>query len=341
MTSTVSVVIPCHNYAHFLPMALDSVLRQRGVEVDVIVVDDASTDDSVGVAEGVGDGRVKVVRRTSNGGPVAAFNDGLARARGDYLVRLDADDLLTAGALERATALLEVYPGLAFAYGRPLHFRGDPPPVTAPTRTSWNLWSGRAWLERRFATGVNCITSPEVVMRRTAVDEVGGQRPELAQTHDMEMWMRLATVGDVGIMSGAVQALHREHDNSRSAVQVDPLVDLCERAAAFELLLDGEFARPWMAAAAPRLRYVLARQALERVARAYDRGRAEHEPVREYLDVARRLWHPLETHGNWRGVEARLRCRWPGRWRPTFQVDAIRRRGSEERLRMRRMRSGV
>lgn len=341
MTSTVSVVIPCHNYGHFLPTALDSVLHQRGVEVDVIVVDDASTDDSADIAEGVGDERVTVIRRVSNGGPVAAFNDGLSRARGEYLVRLDADDLLTAGALERATALLEVYPGLAFVYGRPLHFSGEPPPVSAPARASWNLWSGRAWLERRFATGVNCITSPEVVMRRSAVAEVGGQRPELAQTHDMEMWMRLATVGDVGIISGAVQALHREHDRSRSAVQVDPLVDLRERAAAFDLLLEGDFARPWMTAAAPRLRYVLAGQALERVARAYDRGRAEDEPVREYLDVARRLWNPLETHGNWRGVEARLRRRWPGRWRPAFQIDAIRRRGAEERLRLHRVRTGV
>jgi glycosyltransferase involved in cell wall biosynthesis len=94
---TVTVVVPCYNYARFLPAAVDSALAQDGVQVKVLIVDDASTDGSAEVARSLAgrDGRVRLIARPRNGGPVASFNDGLAAADGEYLIRLDADDLLT------------------------------------------------------------------------------------------------------------------------------------------------------------------------------------------------------------------------------------------------------
>lgn len=96
---TVSVVIPCFNYARYVPEAVGSVLEQRGVVVDIIIVDDCSTDDSLAVARGLADEhpQVQVLANAVNAGPVATFNRGLAQARGEFLVRLDADDLLTPG----------------------------------------------------------------------------------------------------------------------------------------------------------------------------------------------------------------------------------------------------
>lgn len=340
-TAQVSVIIPCHNYADYLPASIDSALRQAGVAVEVVVVDDASSDGSADVADSFVDPRVTVVRRSSNGGPVVTFNQGLTYARGDYLVRLDADDLLTPGSLERSVALLEMYPRTSFAYGRPWHFAGEPPNVPAPHRTAWRLWSGRAWLGRRFRTGVNCITSPEVVMRHSAVRAVGGQRVDLEQTHDMEMWMRLATAGDVGYISGPIQALHREHGRSRSATQVDPLIDLRERATAFRALVEGDHAQEWMQGAWLRVRYVLAREALERVIRAYDRGRAGTEPIDEYLVLARELWDPIESHGRWRATQSRVSAGSRAQWNPAFQAGAAHRRAREEFAHLTWVHSGV
>ena len=76
----VSVVIPCFNYARYLPACVGSGLHQTGVEVRVVIVDDASTDNSLAVARGLeeADVRVSVISHRINAGPVASFNDGLA-----------------------------------------------------------------------------------------------------------------------------------------------------------------------------------------------------------------------------------------------------------------------
>jgi glycosyltransferase involved in cell wall biosynthesis len=74
----VSVVIPCYNYGHFLPEAVASVLEQPDVDVEVIIVDDASTDHSAEVAESLtSDPRVGLVRHKVNQGHIATYNDGL------------------------------------------------------------------------------------------------------------------------------------------------------------------------------------------------------------------------------------------------------------------------
>ena len=93
----VSVIIPCYNYGRFLPEAVKSALSQERVETEVIIVDDASTDDSGAVAERFArsDPRVTVIRHERNAGHIVAFNDGYAMATGELLARLDADDLLT------------------------------------------------------------------------------------------------------------------------------------------------------------------------------------------------------------------------------------------------------
>ena len=108
---TVTVVIPCYNYARYLPQAVASALSQSGVAMDVVIVDDASTDDSLAVARRMSEenGRVRVIGHSTNKGPVQTFNDGLALATGEFLVRLDADDLLTAGSLVRSAAVMRHY----------------------------------------------------------------------------------------------------------------------------------------------------------------------------------------------------------------------------------------
>ena len=241
----VTVVIPCFNYGRFLADAVSSALTQRSVEVSVIVVDDASTDDSFKVAEALcnSDSRIEVIQHDFNQGPVCTFNDGLKLVTSDFLVRLDADDMLTPGALARAVAVARAFPSVGLVYGRPIHFRERPPrPRTSPKR--WTVWPGLTWLENRCRSGVNVITSPEVLMRKAVVDVIGGQR-ELSHTHDMEMWFRMAAHADVAYIHGADQAWHREHAKSLSLAAISPggICMLCQRRDAFELLTADDFPR--------------------------------------------------------------------------------------------------
>lgn len=103
----VSIVIDNYNYGCYLAEAIDSALAQAasGVPVEVIVVDDGSTDDSRAVIARYGERVIPIFK--ANGGQASAFNAGFARARGDAIVFLDADDVLLSGACARALAELE------------------------------------------------------------------------------------------------------------------------------------------------------------------------------------------------------------------------------------------
>ncbi len=312
--ATVTVVVPCHNYGRFLPAAVGSALAQQGVTVDVIVVDDASTDDSLAVAHTLAhaDARVRVLEHTVNQGPVRTFNDGLALATGEFLVRLDADDLLTPGSLARSVALARAYPSVGLVYGHPVHFTTtttDDGPAPGPARTrarSWTVWPGQEWLARRCTEGHNVITSPEVLMRAAVVARVGGQQP-LAHTHDMEMWLRVAAFSDVAYVGGADQAWHREHAASLSARKVDQMVDLRERLAAFDTLFAGQ-AREIRGASGlhETARRALALEALGRLRYELDRGRRRPGLADELFGFARAAWEPVVDEPQWDRLRQRV-----------------------------------
>ena len=269
----VSVVVPCYNYGHFLPDAVSSVLDQSDVDVDVLVVDDASPDGSVEVARGLAarDSRVQVLAHEVNRGHIATYNEGLARVEGDYVVLLSADDLLTPGSLGRATALMERHPDVTFTYGWAQSFVDRPP--TARTRVSgWTVWPGDRWVGHLCRTGHNVVTNPEVVMRRDVMTELRGYDPDLPHAADFELWMRAAALGDVGRVNGTDQAFYRAHGgNMHLTDYAGMLVDLRERLAVFDRRVPpGGGARE--RALNHAARRALAREALRLGWQAVDRG---------------------------------------------------------------------
>ena len=100
-----SVIVPCYNYGRFLPDAVAGALDQPGVDIEVIIADNGSTDDSLAVAErlAAADSRIRIHRRPHNIDYLENFNAGLALATGAYVQVLCADDLLAPGAISRAT----------------------------------------------------------------------------------------------------------------------------------------------------------------------------------------------------------------------------------------------
>lgn len=300
--ATVSVVITCFNYAGYLAAAAQSALDQAGVDVEVIIVDDASTDDSLAIASDLAtrDRRVRVVAHPTNQGAVVAFNRGLAEARGEFVVRLDADDLLTPGALARAAAAFQALPAVGLVYGHPLHFSGERLPKPRLSTKSWTLWPGSSWLAARCQAANNVITSPEVMLRRSVLTQVGGMRP-LAHTHDMELWLRMAAHADVVYLKGADQAWHREHPGSLSAQAADPLVILADHKLAFDALFDalGPEFEPLRAVA----RHRIAQDALVQARRLVDRG--QHDPA-----VARLTAFAVRCDPDLTSAEAARRVGW-------------------------------
>ncbi len=286
--STVSVVIPCYKYGHFLEDAAASVLDdQEGVDVRVLIIDDASPDDSAEVARkiAVRDPRVEVIVHAANKGNIATYNEGLLEwADGDYCLLMSADDRLTPGALRRARDLLDARPGVGFVYGRSLWCMDGAPLPTARTRVrGWSVWPGQRWLERLFRQGENPVTTPTLVVRTSLQKRVGGCDPRLPQAADMEGCMRLAANADVGFIRGADQAYYRLHEQNMSKA-VSALMDLRQRRSVFEMVLDRYGERlPDAKRLSDMVHRQLSKEALWAAGRVYDRGR-----VRQ-TELARRL----------------------------------------------------
>jgi hypothetical protein len=306
----VSVIIPCYNHGHFLPDSIGSALAQEGVGSEVIVVDDASTDDSATVAQrfAEADSRVAVLRHQKNTHHVIAFNDGYAAATGEFIVRLDADDMLTPGSLARSVALFDAFPSVGLVYGHPCHFTTKVPPVprVGPPR-SWSIWPGADWVAERCRRGCNVITTPEVVIRASVMKQIGPLSLRLKFAQDMEMWLRTATVSDVGRVDGPDQALHRDYATSMSQTAgAGHMLDIRERREVFATLFDGPGGQLLFADELHETaKRTLAAEALEEACRAYDRGRTRSVDVDAYVEFALETYAGAKNLPEWRALERR------------------------------------
>lgn len=292
---SVTVVVPCYNYGHFLPAMVESVLAQDDVDAHVIIVDDASPDGSAAVAQRLATaypGRVSALLHEQNAGHIATYNDGLAKVETEYATLISADDLLAPGALGRATRLMQVNPRVGLVYGHTISFDSGttPTPPHRPLPETWSIWRGHDWLRWSARRGRNFIMSPEVVMRTAALREVGGYNAELPHSGDLEYWLRTAALWDVARVNGKPQAYYRVHGgNMHLTSYATMVVDLRHRLAAFEVL-----ARPDIRAVIPdaglleRARRALAREAQLIATRDLDRGVALGD-VRPLLEFAEEL----------------------------------------------------
>lgn len=320
----VSVVIPCYNYGHYLPACVRSALDQDGVDVEVLIVDDASPDGSAGVARllSEADPRVRAICHTANRGHIATYNEGLAQVTGDYVVLLSADDLLTPGCLGRAAALMEAHPSVGLTYGFPVDFTDSHRPSPRTTAKSWIIWPGHGWLAHRCKLGQNIIRSPEVVLRSRVLHEIGYYRADLPHAADFELWMRAATVCDIGYVAGADQAYYRYHESNMHRSTFDMVDDFAQRLASYDAVfaecshrLKDPAALQDMAHRALARRALnqamrdiahrsLASRAPSKAIRELSKGAVGGEEVSDYTSFALKAWPGAKTLTEWRALES-------------------------------------
>ncbi len=196
MPPLVSIIIPCHNQGRYLAEAVSSSLDQTYRNVEILVVDDGSTDDTARVMEDfVTDSRVRFFRQP-NQGPSVARNNGVANSRGEFLNFLDADDTIAPRKVERQVPVLIADSGLGFAYCDITHI--DEEGTIVEERKASSVANGRTQLsgdifDQLFAGGYFPPHSP--LVRRSAFDRVGGFDPALRGCCDWDLWLRLAAQG--------------------------------------------------------------------------------------------------------------------------------------------------
>jgi glycosyltransferase involved in cell wall biosynthesis len=126
-----SVLIPVYNKASFVKEAVESVLKGTYPEFEIICVDDKSTDHSLTALRSIADPRVRIIELTENRGPAGAANAGLEACTGEYIVRLDADDIAVPDRLRKQIAFMDAHPDIGASGGRLDLFGG--------TRESWSF----------------------------------------------------------------------------------------------------------------------------------------------------------------------------------------------------------
>ncbi len=188
----VSIIIPTYNMRQWIGEAIDSALAQTYPHIEIIVVDDGSTDGTGDfLRERYGD-RIRYVYQ-ENRGRGAARNRGLELARGEYIQFLDADDLLAPHKLEKHVRFLEEYPQFSAVYGQTMMFADGNPELTWPLRTAQYFASGNL-LNLMIAVGGLFQLLP-VLVRHDWVEFVGGFDERMPRCEDFDFWLRMAHAG--------------------------------------------------------------------------------------------------------------------------------------------------
>lgn len=113
----VSVLIPVYNKAPYLRECLDSVYAQTFTDFEIVAVDDRSTDDSLAILEAETDPRLRIIALDRNRGAAGAANEGLDRCQGEYVVRMDADDIMVPDRIHKQVAFMDAHPDLGASSG--------------------------------------------------------------------------------------------------------------------------------------------------------------------------------------------------------------------------------
>lgn len=240
--STIDIVVPSYNYGRFLRDCLDSIRAQDVDGLRVLVIDNASTDDSAAIAREAarGDPRIELRERAANLGPHASFNEGIDWAEADYFAVLCADDMLAPGALRRAVKIMDGAPEVNLVYGRTrfvaADYRQGEDAIEPDTETE--ILAGTAFIETFCRTGRSLIDGPTAVVRTSVQKRVSHYNPALPHTDDVEMWMRIAAEGTVARLD-AVQVLARIHAANQSAVVSNVHLWNLEMEKAFESFFTG------------------------------------------------------------------------------------------------------
>jgi GT2 family glycosyltransferase len=206
----ISVVIPAYNRSDLLPRALRAVAAQTHHPAEVIVVDDASADDTAAVAKSLG---ARVVLHPENRGAAAARNTGIAEATGEWVALLDSDDEWRPDHLaslwaSRADHVLVSASALA---------TGSPPQVIGAPRGRPVVIDSPAAL---IYPG-NSIVATGAMVRRDVALAAGGFDTELRYAEDFDLWLRVLE-GGTAVVSPAVTCIYRRHGGQKSTTAGAP-----------------------------------------------------------------------------------------------------------------------
>lgn len=233
---TISVCIPTYNSARFVRECIESVLAQTRPDFELIVSDDASTDNTCEIVRSFCDSRIRLVRLERNRGMAFNWNHAVSLAQGQYVKVLCQDDLLDATCLEEQAALLERHPEMVLATSERLDLDGAGRTLHTTCWFAHETILGPGALKAAVLVYGNIVGPPSAVLiRRQSLLQAGPFSDDLPQALDVDMWLRLAAIGSVGYLPRPLSGfrLHREgatYRQQRSGLIPNDVSCITERA---------------------------------------------------------------------------------------------------------------
>lgn len=215
----VSVVIPSYQHAPFVGRAVESVLAQTVTDIEVIVVDDGSTDGTPDIVAAISDPRLKLVRCTVNRRQHAR-NMALGMATGRYVAFQNSDDEWHPEKLARQLSVLESRPEVGASFTAVTIIDAN----SKPAQGTWannQFVSGNEersalhWL--RIFLGRNCLCISSAVVRRDLLKRVGDFRASLMTLSDLDMWIRLVAISDLDVLPETLTYMRVDGDRNLSS----------------------------------------------------------------------------------------------------------------------------
>lgn len=214
----VSILVPSFNGARFLREALDSLLAQTYPAIEILLLDDASTDETPAIAASYGD-RITYVRQPANLGIYDNVNVGLARARGEFIATYHADDVYLPTIVEAEVACLRAHPEVGAVFCSDIFVDADgreygrivlPPPVRGGGPLDY-----RTVLNALLSYKNRFLVCPTAMVRASVHREVGGYRQaRYRNTADLEMWLRIARAHPIVVLEAHLMRYRHFHGNS-------------------------------------------------------------------------------------------------------------------------------
>jgi glycosyltransferase involved in cell wall biosynthesis len=210
---TISVVVPAYNEERFIAEALDAIFAQTLAPLELIVVDDGSSDGTVEIVGRYAD-RVRLIQQENRGCP-GAFDTGFREAKGDFVALCPADDIWEPHKLEWQREVLAKNPEVDVAFGAAERFGLASGPHLRPERDGVldPVWFGRAMYPQ------NLIADPSAIVRRSLYLDLGGYEPLVGE--DYEFWMRAITADANFYFDPRLVVRLREHGGNLSYRALD------------------------------------------------------------------------------------------------------------------------
>ena len=195
-----SVLMPVYNAERFVSEAVESILNQTYRDFEFVIIDDGSTDRSRRILQDYAtlDPRIRLTSRP-NTGYLRALNEGLGYCRGEYIARMDADDVSLAERFERQVAFLDAHPECLMVGCALVRIDAD-----GDVLCEEHLPETHDEIEARLLKPIGAIGHPAVMIRRQSLVEAGGYREEYCGAEDHDLWLRLAERGKLANLSEAL-----------------------------------------------------------------------------------------------------------------------------------------